>query len=248
MGTIGCGYGSEWHLLRYLGYHRLVLDAEVLRITGALSVQWIDCKFSNKREPLLDDQEWSGVAFIDDPDVKGAYALYWATTGKRPCWDAIGELQTDKGEEWILVEAKAHTGELSSACAATNKKNGLDIITRALEATASEVTNNGIPTSAWLRDYYQYANRLATLHFLTSRTVQPVPAHVLFIYFYGDKRPDNHFCPASAAEWTPILTTVKQALDINPICELMNKVHNLFLDVHPFPPVAPVNAEPELLL
>lgn len=23
MGTIGYGYGSEWHLLRYLGYHQI---------------------------------------------------------------------------------------------------------------------------------------------------------------------------------------------------------------------------------
>ena len=36
----------------------------------------------------------------------------------------------------------------------------------------------------WLKGYYQYANRIAALHFLTQHKV---PAHLLLIYFLGDR-------------------------------------------------------------
>ncbi len=35
MAEIGAGYGSEWHLLRYFGRHRRLLDQRVSVTTGA---------------------------------------------------------------------------------------------------------------------------------------------------------------------------------------------------------------------
>ena len=42
MADIGYGYGSEWHLLRFLGYHRNALDSPILRATGGQEIEWLD--------------------------------------------------------------------------------------------------------------------------------------------------------------------------------------------------------------
>ena len=85
------------------------------------------------------------------------------------------------GFEHLLVEAKAHVEELRSACGA-KEEGGLDMIRDALTAT---IAANGfqVPVERWLRLLYQYANRLAHLHFLLQHDV---PARLIFIYFCGD--------------------------------------------------------------
>lgn len=43
MGKMGNGYGSEFHLLRYLGYHRHDLNREVEKTTGGRVTTWRVC-------------------------------------------------------------------------------------------------------------------------------------------------------------------------------------------------------------
>lgn len=47
MAKFGNGYGSECHLLRYLGRHRKRLDAAVCEVTGATGVHWLDFPFAS---------------------------------------------------------------------------------------------------------------------------------------------------------------------------------------------------------
>lgn len=49
MGMMGDGYGSECHLLRYLGRHRAFLDQRVLEVTGATAIEWLDYPFDRSR-------------------------------------------------------------------------------------------------------------------------------------------------------------------------------------------------------
>lgn len=49
MGKIGHGYGSEWHLLRYLGRHRNLLDNAVRDATRCGRFDWLDFGF----DPIL---------------------------------------------------------------------------------------------------------------------------------------------------------------------------------------------------
>ena len=72
MGKIGHGYGSEWHLLRYLGYHREHLTSWTTRVTGGNSIDWIDFPFSTKNAPLEDDKEYIGIDFIQNDKVQQA--------------------------------------------------------------------------------------------------------------------------------------------------------------------------------
>ena len=48
LGKIGSGYGNEFHLLRYLGYHRHRLYAEVEKAIGGSVVDWLDFPFDGK--------------------------------------------------------------------------------------------------------------------------------------------------------------------------------------------------------
>lgn len=230
MGTMGNGYGSAFHLLRYLGYHRHELNRAIEEKTGGRVSDWLD--FGFRGDGKL-DKEWKGVDFVDSESVKSAWIEFWPQTGNVPNWDAIGRLESQSCTEYLLVEAKAHVEELQSSCSAS-KKGGLDMIREALYATikasgfAKDVEN-------WLNPYYQYSNRLANLHFLLEHDV---PARLVFIYFCGDNwggktlrsgKPPN--CPKEAQEWDAHLKAVYNRLGLNGQSKLEVRVHSLFLPV-----------------
>jgi hypothetical protein len=79
MGRIGHGYGSEWHLLRYLGRHRDRLDKEVLAKVGAKEVKWLDFPF--KPNGKWQDEEWKGVDFLRRKDVQAKWSEFWPQRG-----------------------------------------------------------------------------------------------------------------------------------------------------------------------
>ena len=67
-----------------------------------------------------------GLEFLepDDP-VRRSWESKWPQTGTAQNWDAVGRLTRGDSTEWILAEAKAHTGELISNCgAAPSQSNG----------------------------------------------------------------------------------------------------------------------------
>ena len=139
---IGCGYGSEWHLLRYLGYHRKRLNEEIRSKTGGDKIKWLDFKFSNKNEPLMRDRELKGVEFLDEQTQK-QWKNYWPPTGNPPNWDAVGQLTTNDKREWLFVEAKAHVGEIRSDCGAS--PGSKQKIIKAMEPVMNSFQVEGIP-------------------------------------------------------------------------------------------------------
>lgn len=52
MADMSAGFGSECHLLRYLGRHRNLLDQRVLNLTGADTVTWLDHPFDPNKTRL----------------------------------------------------------------------------------------------------------------------------------------------------------------------------------------------------
>jgi hypothetical protein len=84
--------------------------------------------------------------------------------------------------------------------------------------------------------YYQYANRLAHLHFLLQHDI---PARLVFIYFCGDNwggktlsngNPPN--CPKEAQQWDAYLKDMHDRLRMNGQSKLEERVHSLFLPVY----------------
>lgn len=229
MGKIGHGYGSEWHLLRYLGYHRLRLQEEILSKTGGDNIQWLDFRFSNINKSLNHDRELKGVEFLDEY-IKKLWRNYWPQTGNVQNWDAVGQLLTNDKREWLLVEAKSHVGELRSDCCAKSKSRQkiIDAMEQAMRSYHAEV----IPVEQWLSPYYQFCNRLAMLHFLNFECDPTVSANLVMIYFYGDRVPYKE-CPNSPAEWKLFLGKLYQEVGLVKQSELMKRIHTIYLPVNP---------------
>ncbi|MDY6846247.1 MAG: hypothetical protein SVP52_03835, partial [Chloroflexota bacterium] len=232
MGKIGHGYGSDWHLLRFLGYHREYFTKQILTEIGGDAISWLDFKFSYKNKKCGRDTEYNGLEFIKNLDILRNWHAFWPTSGRSQNWDAVGKIKVDGHEEWLLVEAKAHTHELKgSGCGATNPRS-IEKIERALEKTKSAFGAASTPFENWYKKYYQYANRLAALYFLTEECNPPVPARLLFIYFLGDKHKSQD-CPQDSEGWESGLAEMEAVLGIDRDCALYQRVQRMFLHVNP---------------
>lgn len=223
-------YGSEWHLLRYLGRHRHLLDERVGSVTGGKMLDWIDYRWNpSGRPPYFDgptlDAEWKGLDFFaGDIQARTQWPSFWPQSGNVPNWDAVGWLQVGTQVELLLVEAKAHLGELRSSCSA-QLHGGLPVIQSAI-AQAKQAF--GVPVAAdWLQPHYQFCNRLTVLHFLIRHGLG---AKLLFVYFCGDTNPNGQ-CPHDAAGWEPTLSAMEQHVGLTGNRALESRVHKLFLPV-----------------
>jgi len=143
-------------------------------------------------------------------------------------WDAVGQVvRPDGTSDWLLVEAKAHLGEIKQSCTATSPVS-IGQIELALNETKSAL---GVPAERdWLRGYYQFANRLAVLQHLSQHGVG---ARLLFVYFCGDQRNDGSLCPWEASGWQGALMEQDAALGLPPSHALSERVHKIFLPVWP---------------
>lgn len=156
------------------------------------------------------------LRLIGHEDLSDDLAAFWPARG--PQWDALGRA----GETVVLVEAKAHVGEiLSGSCAAGAKS------LERIEATFSQVraalgVSAGTP---WTQSFYQLANRLAHLHFLR---VRGVDARLLLVGFVGDGEMKG---PASAAEWQAAYQVAEYAMGLKPGHPLSAYVHHVHPDV-----------------
>ena len=188
MSEIGYGYGSEWHLLRWLGYHRAELSAETgSAIAKTLpdidqnpgNIEWLDLDWNSDVRPLYRDKEWEGIKFVtrflspsDAQAVMQAWKDFWPSSGTAQCWDAVGMRRSEDSLEWLLVEAKAHALELGSNGSEAGPES-LKKIKAAFVLTqkslgiysATDAAVNDKIMLDWLGRYYQYANRLAALYF-----------------------------------------------------------------------------------
>jgi len=229
MAEIGNGYGSECHLLRWMGRHRNALDRAILREIGGdySSISWLDFNFDSKAS--WPDAELKGLEFLKDNEfLQSEWKKFWPTQGGVPNWDAVGWLIDMSGKrEVLLVEAKAHAEELKSDCQAISAKSKEKI-----DAAFKEVKNelDIACDNDWKKEYYQFANRLATLYFLEKHGVA---AHLVFIYFMGDKFPKKNkfICPVSEDMWASALREQYNYLGLGNGHKLQKKVSTLFLRV-----------------
>ena len=230
MGKIGYGYGSEWHMLRWLGRHRHELNQKICTKLNrsAAQLEWLDFLHASKPKSLGRDREYVGINFLpakSHPSIHSKWKTFWPSSGNSQNWDAVGKLTSSTGEsEWLLVEAKANTQEIISSCGALahgdlpHIQSSLDVVKAKVGATASV---------DWLNDYYQYANRLATLHFLISNHIN---AHLIFIYFCGDSCPRKD-CPIDEKGWAPALAKQDAHLKLPTKHIYSDYIHKIFLNV-----------------
>lgn len=99
----------------------------------------------------------------------------------------------------------------------------MSLIKKTVEGTKTAL---GVaPECDWLKGYYQYANRVAALHFLIEHGV---PARLLFIYFTGDSHRGCR-CPSDEAGWHKALDAQARHIALPKGHELERHIHRLFL-------------------
>lgn len=173
--------------------------AQHLHFSGTDRVTWLS--------PLADDgyAEYRDDAFLAKLGVRAdavPLSRFWPSRGPR--WDGLG--RTSRGE-CLLVEAKAHIPELLSSATAASPRSRRQIresLARVKTALRCRSTQD------WSGTCYQYANRLAHLHFL--RQLNKIPAYLVFVYFLNAEDVQG---PKTAEEWAGALRLVHALLGID---------------------------------
>jgi len=227
MGKMALGYGSEFHLLRWTGRHRNKFDNRIKQLLNIDNVTWLDFDFSNSKiEP---DNELEGLSFLEKE--KGYQAVIsqwkeeWPQRGKSMNWDLVGYTVKDNVKTWILIEAKAHIGELKKGSSATD--DSLIKIGKALTKTAFNVGTTILEKSPWTKKYYQLANRIYVLDLLKRSEIN---AKLVNIYFTGDKIFKNRISPKDKKHWKVEIDKMKKYLNIEKINSV--DILDLFLETN----------------
>ena len=210
MGKMNANYGSELHLLRWLGRHRDAFNRKVYEATGLKVSRWLDFGFSTGDKTY--DVELRGLSFLPEEirkDVESEFPPGWC---RSMSWDAVGMAEDGT---WILVEAKAAAGELRSS---NRDRASMSMIKEKLFTLARKL--NGTP-QGWIGAYYQAANRIFVQEILADR----VKAIQLNVYFCGDRR-EKVICPDSREAWQPYIREEYDALGLD--------LSNDFLKSHVF--------------
>lgn len=233
MSKIGYGYGSEWHLLKYLGYHRAELSNLLLAETGGQRVEWLDFPWTNSSKKFSEEAEYQAIGFLDSLAVTQKWKVFWPQSGTPPTWDAVAKLYTEDNAEWLIIEAKSHIGELNSKCTASSVSK--EIILKAFSETQKTFNITNKSPKDWLQHHYQYCNRLAFLHFLLRECNPPIPSRLVFIYFCGESM-RNRNCPKNDSEWIATISEMYRKIGIEESLiprELKDRIHRLFLPINP---------------
>jgi hypothetical protein len=217
---MGKGYGSEYHLSKYLRENKPSLTEAVSRAIGVhgSEIDWI--------EPPAEQREWRGMDFLrEDERVMKEWRQFWPLRGNPPNWDAVAKV-SHPIEEWVLFEAKANHPEF---CSKPSGASGLGK-TKILSALGKTKRHLGVHRDyPWEGTYYQYANRLACLYFLN--IVVGIPTRLVLIYFVGDRFPDGRLCPGSEDDWKPLIQACHLTLGLPAEHALSNRVHQIFAPV-----------------
>ena len=234
MSTVGYGYGSEWHFIRYLAYHRVLLEKRICELGNFRSVEFLDFPFSQNPSILHDDSEYGGIEFLDAQvvgkerlaSIAEAWKTFWPQTGNPPQWDAIALAKTKEESHYLIFEAKAHSRELRSSCTASPGSS--EIIERAFTKTRTDLGLE--PAKDWKKDYYQIANRIAVCNFLNQHDVS---TYIVNLYFMGERSPlfpTNSNCSTSIEDWEEYIEAQYHHLGLQP--GEYDRLLNLFLHIH----------------
>ena len=149
--------------------------------------------------------EYSDSAFLELLDInlqKNSLEMFWPKRG--PVWDGLGH--TGAGD-FILLEAKAHIGEMVSPPTAAGHTS-VPKIRKSLVDTKKFLGSKSLHD--WARTFYQYTNRLAHLYLL--RELNGLPAYLVFLYFVNAADVAG---PKTREEWEGAIKLLHNFLGIN---------------------------------
>lgn len=155
---------------------------------------------------------------------------FWPSGGPR--WDGLARTKDD---QFILVEAKAHIGEIVSPRSRA-KEPARGRIANSMREVQKSLAPKSTEYVDWAGTFYQYANRVAHLHFLREQNREQ--AHLVNIYFY--KAPDVP-SPPDRAHWEGAIQVVECYLGLGRH-RLAKYMHKLFIDASSLVPLGETSA------
>jgi hypothetical protein len=217
-------YGSRYHFLSYRDRASPALDEAITSSIAPklpeLSLEWI---YPRQRETR---PEPTGTEFLElDRTRQAAWQKFWPQTGTLQTWDGVARCRDVTASAWVLIEAKANHPEFCSPPSGATSRSLIQI-RHSLDQTKKALgVHRFFP---WHGTYYQYANRLAFLFFL--KTIG-ISAHLVFLYFYGDRFPDETPCPGSPERWRDLIRACHLTLGLPDRHALQPWIHDVFLPV-----------------
>jgi hypothetical protein len=198
-----------------------VLDDPIktsLGLTAADTIEWLSPLRHESFVEYRDDATFAKCgAKLDKRSLKD----FWPQRG--PMWDGLA--RTSRGDI-MLIEAKAHIPELvSPRSRATEPAKGR--IAKSVRDVQQLLSPKSIGHVDWTGTFYQYANRIAHLHFL--RQDNGVRAHLVNVYFLNATDVQG---PASKLEWDGALKVVESYLGVGRH-RLSKYMHKVFVDAEP---------------
>lgn len=190
MAQIGCGYGSEWQLLRMLGHHREYFFRELrsqIDLPDNVEIHWLDYPWDSKM--ISGDGEYIQRNFFEKipeiftEEVMSKFEKDNFGDKLKQNWDGIFWVK----DTVYIVEAKAHLKEIESNCGAGKKSSSI------IEGYFKETREYFEISSAndWTKTYYQMANRVAFLKLLQSHGVKAKLVNIYFVNGYEKKIKDS---------------------------------------------------------
>lgn len=211
--------GSEKWLQVAVNENQDILNELVAQrlLLPSLKIEWYS--------PLKCDDyaEYSDQDFIDllELDLKDRpLCAYWPEGG--PHWDGLA--RTDRTQV-LLVEAKAHVGEIRKKGSGATSRESIEKIDCSLNETQKYLKSDGLVE--WRKSpYYQYANRLAHLYLLA--VLNGIDTYLLLVYFLNDSKMHG---PASIDLWEGATHRQHVELGLPKDHPLSDRIIKLYIDV-----------------
>jgi len=210
--------GSQMWLQRAVAEHWKELHGPLCdKLGGTTRIDWLS--------PIESDDfaEHRDAAFLEQLELGHlvpALAEFWPSNG--PQWDGLA---ISAGGHRILVEAKAHIGEFCSNPSGAKSEKSIARIDAALKSTAAALGAKTPHASGWSLHFYQYANRLAHLHWLRGHDID---AKLLLVGFVND---DEMPGKTTREAWEAAYLAADYVLGLNATHPLAQHVIHAYPDV-----------------
>jgi hypothetical protein len=215
--------GSQLQVQLYVNRYRLELDSAVLaapelsdfqhRLAG--KVRWVS---PVEETGYAEYRDGAFLEAIGRRDLSESLREFWPARG--PVWDGLATADLADAERGILlIEGKSYPGEMRAGSSKAGIAKGGEPpsersaanrgrIRARLQEVASAYGASPPDQDTWQGPYYQTANRLAYLHWLSDRC--HVPAWLVYLLFTGDETTQ----PTPEDEWHTALVEARRGLGL----------------------------------
>ena len=235
--------GSKQHICRYVNeapeYLNAALFSASVSLAGAATAvpEWVSPLARDNYEECWNERFLERLGLLDDGRLK-SFQEFWPfkpAVDKKisprgtPHWDALARVPLVNGEGAVMVEAKAHRGELVKPN--DNSKANEDSLEKIRKSFGEVRDYYGIAKTVapWETRYYQFCNRLAHLYWMNERA--KMPTWLVWVLIVDDPAwPDDAL---SAPQWHEAFEMIKSEVGLPAHHPLEDRISVVYLPAAP---------------